>query len=91
MYTLLVPQTTLHLHTILHLYNIMEVVVKIKTIYGNHTLREDWESRTVKYRQWERCTQSKIKMETVKRVTPLKFRKVKEEGMGSGSSSESGT
>ena len=37
--------------------NTMEVVVKIKTMFGKHTLIEDRERRTVKYRQWEKDSQ----------------------------------
>ena len=71
--------------------NTVEIVVKIKTTFGKHTLVEDRERRTVKYRPWGRCNQPKIKMEMAKRVAPLKLRKVKKEGMQSGSSLETGT
>ena len=69
----------------------MEVVVKIKTMFWKHILVEDRERRTVNYRPWEKCNQPNIRMETAqKRVAPLRFRKVKE-ATDSGSSIDSGT
>ena len=54
--------------------NTLKVVVKIKTTFGKHTLVEVQEWRTVKYRPWGRWNQPKIKMDTKKRVTPVKIR-----------------
>ena len=34
----------------------IELVLKIKTKLGKHTLKEDREKRTEKYQPWERCT-----------------------------------
>ena len=71
--------------------NTIEVVVKIKTMFGKHTLVKDRERRMVKYRLWQKCNQPHIRMEMAKRVAPLRFRKVRKEGTDSGSSSDSGT
>ena len=57
--------------------NTMEVVVKVKTTYGKHTLVENRERRMVKYRPWGKCSQPNISMEMAKRVAPLRFRKVR--------------
>ena len=73
------------------LNNTMEVVVKIKMTFGKHSLVEDRERRTVKYRLWEKCTQPLIGMETAARRVPLRFRRVRKEATDSGSSSDSGT
>ena len=45
----------------------------------------------VKYKSWEKQSQPKIRMETTKRVAPLRLRKVKKEGTDLGFSSDSGT
>ena len=71
--------------------NTVEVVVKIKTTFGKHTLMEDQERRTVKYRPFGRHNQPKIKMETRKKVTQMKVRKMRKEGTELGTSSDSGT
>ena len=39
--------------------NTVEIMVEIKTTFGKHTLVEDRERRTVKYRPWGRCNQPK--------------------------------
>ena len=70
--------------------NMMEVVVKIKTMFEKHTLVEDRERRTVKYRPQEKCNQPCFRMETTQTVVPLRFRKVRKEAPVSGSSSDSG-
>ena len=36
--------------------DMVELVLKVKTRHGKHTLKEDWERRTEKYRPWERWT-----------------------------------
>ena len=60
--------------------NTVEIAFKIKTTFGKHTLVEDRERRMVKYMTWGRQDQPKIKMDTKKRVAPLRVRKVKQEG-----------
>ena len=60
-------------------------VLKIKSKWGKHTLTEDWERRTKKYRPWGKHTQC-IKIGPMKRVEPISLRKVHD----SGPSSESG-
>ena len=42
--------------------NTVEIVVKIKTTFGKHTLVEGRERRTVKDRPWTRCNQPKVGM-----------------------------
>ena len=39
----------------------VELVLKVKTKHGKHTLKEDREKRTEKYRPWERWTDNKDK------------------------------
>ena len=34
--------------------DVVELVLKVKTRCGKHTLKEDWEKRMEKYRPWER-------------------------------------
>ena len=68
--------------------NNIEVLVKIKTNFGKHTLVEGRGRRMVKYIPWGKCNQPKIKMEMAKKVAPLKLRKVKKEVTESGSSSD---
>ena len=62
----------------------IQVVLKIKTKLGKHTLTEDCE-RTEKYRPWEMCTQC-VMIDPMKRVEPILLQKVHD----SGSSSDSG-
>ena len=71
--------------------NTVKVVVKIKTMFGNHILVKDQEWRMVKYRTWGKWNQSKVKIDTKKRVPPLKIIKVRREAMESITSSSSGT
>ena len=63
----------------------IQVVLKIKTKWGKHTLTEVWERRTEKYRLWEKHTQH-VKIGSTKTVEPILLRKVHD----SGSSSDSG-
>ena len=60
----------------------IQVVLKIRTKLGKHTLTEDCEKRTEKYRPWE-----KHAFRPTKRVEPLSLCKVHD----SGSSPDSGT
>ena len=39
--------------------DMVELVLKVKTRCGKHTLKEDWERRMEKYRPWERWTDNK--------------------------------
>ena len=71
--------------------NTIEEVVKIKIPFGKHTLVEDWERRTVKYRSWGKYHLPKIRMVTAKKVAPLRLRKMRKKGTKTGSSSDSGT
>ena len=71
--------------------NTVEIVVKIKTTFSKHTLMEDQERSTVKYRPWRRQNQPKIRMDTKKRVAPLKVRRMKKDGTELGTFSDSGT
>ena len=48
----------------------MHVVLKIKAKWGKHTLTEDCESRTEKYRLWEKHAQCII-INPMKRVGPI--------------------
>ena len=73
------------------LENTMEVVVKMKTTFGKHTLVEDQKRRRVKYRPWGRHNQPKIKMDTKKRVTLVKVRKMRRDSMELVTSSDSST
>ena len=61
------------------------VVLKIKTKWGKHTLTEDHERRTKKYRPWEKHTQC-VMIDPMERVEPILLLKVHD----SGSSSDSG-
>ena len=54
-------------------------------MWGKHTLTEDHERRTEKYRPWEKCTQY-IMIDPMKRVEPISLQKVHD----SWSSSDSG-
>ena len=69
----------------------MEVVVKIKTNFGKHMLVEDHKWRMVKYRPWGRQIQPKIKMDTKKRVTLVKVRKMRRDATALVTSSDSST
>ena len=71
--------------------NMVEVVDKIKMTFRKHTLVEDQERRTVKYRLLGRCNQPKIKIETRKKVTQMKVRRMSKEGTESVTSLDSGT
>ena len=71
--------------------NTMEVVGKIKMTFGKHTMVEDWERRTVKYRPWGKCHQPNIRTGIAKKVALLRLRKMGKEGTESGSSSDLGT
>ena len=41
--------------------DMIELVLKVKTKHGKHTLKEDREKRTEKYRPWERWTDNNDK------------------------------
>ena len=71
--------------------NMVEVVVKIKTIFRKHTLVEDQERRTVKYRPCGRYNQPNINVETRKKVTPMKVRRIRKEGTELGTPLDSST
>ena len=62
-----------------------QMVLKRKMKWGKHTLNEDCEKRTEKYRLWEKCPQCII-CDPSKSVEPLLLRKVHD----SGSSLDSG-
>ena len=40
--------------------NVVELVLKVKTGCGKHTLKEDWERRTEKYKPCERLMSRKL-------------------------------
>ena len=64
----------------------IQLVLKIKTKWGKHTLMGDHERRTEKYRLWDKNTE-KGKVVPNKRVDSFSLRKVHD----SGSTSDSGT
>ena len=63
----------------------IQVVLKIKTKRGKHTLTEDHEKRREKYRLWEKCAQC-ITIDPTKWIEPISLCKVHD----SVSSSDSG-
>ena len=60
----------------------IQVVLKIKTKWGKHTLTEDLERRTGKYRSWEKHTQC-ITINPMKRVEPILLQKIHDSGSSS--------
>ena len=62
----------------------IQVVLKIRTKWGKHTLTEDCEKRTEKYRPWEKHAQC-ITYDPTKRVEPLSLHKVHDSGSSSDS------
>ena len=63
----------------------IQVVLKIRTKLGKHTLTEDHKKRTEKCRLWEKCSQC-ITIDPMEKVEPISLQKVH----GSGSSSDLG-
>ena len=53
----------------------IQVVLKIRTKWGKHTLTEDCKKRTEKYRPWEKHTQC-ITIDPMKSVAPIFLQKV---------------
>ena len=72
------------------LENTVEIVVKIKIMFGKHTLVDDQDRKIIKYRPCRRQNQPKIRMEMKKRVVPLKIRRMKKEGTVLGTTWDSG-
>ena len=52
------------------LVDAVELVLKVKTRCGKHTLKEDTVRRTGKYQPWERCTNDKDNVRRLDSISP---------------------